>query len=146
MYLASIQLVTDIATKPWLSGNMLSNKKHTKMDDWMIEFLRKIENRCTKIVRVNSNLIPKSINFMSFTLILWGVGARCDRKRFKVHSPFIEKSMGHLIRKQWPMRDYKYLYRQSLLIQANFENIWCNQHSRVIGFLNHIVFIRLLKL
>ena len=52
----------------------------------MIEFLRKFENRCIKISRVNPILINKSINLQFFTLILYGVGVRCDRIRFSVHS------------------------------------------------------------
>ena len=46
-----------------------------------------------KIVRINSILISKSFNLQLFTLILYGVGIRCDRRRFSVHSPFTEKSM-----------------------------------------------------
>ena len=59
----------------------------------MIEFLRKFENRGIKITRVNSIHITKSINVQLFTLILYGDGVRCDRRRFYVLSPFIEKSM-----------------------------------------------------
>ena len=59
----------------------------------MVEFFRKFENRDIKIDRVNSILITKSINLQLFTLILYGVGVRCDRIRFLVLSPFIEKSM-----------------------------------------------------
>ena len=59
----------------------------------MIEFLRKFENRGTKIAPVNSILITIYINLQWLTLILYGVGVRCDRRRFSVHSPFIEKSM-----------------------------------------------------
>ena len=55
----------------------------------MIEFLRKFENRGTKINRTNLILITKSINLELFTLILYGVGVRCDRRRFSVLSPFI---------------------------------------------------------
>ena len=40
----------------------------------MIEFLKKLENRGTKITRVNSILLPKSINLQLFTLIVCGVG------------------------------------------------------------------------
>ena len=32
-HVSLIQLVTDIATKPWLPGNMLPNIKHAKIDD-----------------------------------------------------------------------------------------------------------------
>ena len=63
------------------------------MRKWMIEFLRKIENRCIKIARVNSILITKYINLQLFTLILYGLGVRFDLRRFSVLSPFIEKSM-----------------------------------------------------
>ena len=59
----------------------------------MVEFLRKFDNRGVKIARVNSILITKSINLNFFNLILYGVGVRCDRRRFSVLGPFIEKSM-----------------------------------------------------
>ena len=59
----------------------------------MIKFLMKFENRGIKIVLVNSMLIPKSINLQFFTFILFDVGFHCDRRRFSVHSSFIEKSM-----------------------------------------------------
>ena len=54
--------------------------------------LKKNENR--KIVRVNTILITKSINFKLLTLILpVRVVVRSARRRFSVLSPFIEKSM-----------------------------------------------------
>ena len=62
------------------------------MRKWMIEFLRKFENRGIKVAQVISILISKSIN-LEFTLILYGVWVHCDRRRFSGHSPFIEKSM-----------------------------------------------------
>ena len=52
----------------------------------MIEFLRKFETRGIKIVRNNSILITKSNNLQLFSLILYGVGFRCDRRRFSVLS------------------------------------------------------------
>ena len=52
-----------------------------------MEFLRKFENRSSKIARVNSILITKFINLELFTLILYGLGY------FSVLSPFTEKSM-----------------------------------------------------
>ena len=45
------------------------------MRKWMLEFLRKFENRGTKIARVNSILFTKSINVHLFILILYGVEA-----------------------------------------------------------------------
>ena len=59
----------------------------------MIEFLRNVENRGIKIARVNSILMTKYVNLQFFTLLLHGVGVRCDRRRFFVRSPLIEKSM-----------------------------------------------------
>ena len=59
----------------------------------MIEFLRKYGNPGIKIARVNSIRITKSINLQLFTLILYGVGVRCDQRRFSVISLFIVKSM-----------------------------------------------------
>ena len=41
----------------------------------MIKFLRKFENGCIKINRVDSILITKSINSQFFTLILYDVGS-----------------------------------------------------------------------
>ena len=58
----------------------------------MIEFLRKLENRGIKIARELDSY--HQINkFTVFTLIVYGVVVHCDRMRFSVHSPFIEKSM-----------------------------------------------------
>ena len=54
--------------------------KYKNMWKWMIEFLRKIENRGIKIALVNSILITKYINLQIFTLILYGVGIYCDRQ------------------------------------------------------------------
>ena len=52
----------------------------------MVEFLRKFESRGIKS-QFESQIYK-------FTLILDGVGVRCDRGRFSVlYSPFIEKSM-----------------------------------------------------
>ena len=62
----------------------------------MIEFLRKFENRGIKIARVLLILIAESVNLQLFTLILYGVWVRCDRRRFSVLNPFIEKSMCQL--------------------------------------------------
>ena len=59
----------------------------------MIEFLSKFENRGFIISRVNLILITKSINLQLFTLILYGVGVRGDRRRFSVISPLIKMSV-----------------------------------------------------
>ena len=48
----------------------------------MVEFLKKNENRGIKIARVNSILVTKSFDLQLFTLILYGVGVNCDRRRF----------------------------------------------------------------
>ena len=63
------------------------------MRKWMLEFLLKFENHGIKISRVNSILDTKSSNLHLFTLILYGVGVRCDRTRFSMYSSFIENSM-----------------------------------------------------
>ena len=52
--------------------------KYKNMRKWMIELFGKFENRGIKISRVNSILIIAPINFQLFTLILYGVGVRCD--------------------------------------------------------------------
>ena len=69
--------------------------KYKNMRKWMIEFLRKFENRGIKIARVKAIFIVKSINLLFFTSIFYGVGVRCDRRRFSVLSPFIEKFIGN---------------------------------------------------
>ena len=63
----------------------------------MVEILIKFENCFIKIGKVNSILITKSIKSF-FTLIMYGVGVCCNRGRFSVPSPFIEKSMMQHIR------------------------------------------------
>ena len=72
-----ILLVTGIATKPWLSGNMLPNIKTCK-NIW-IETIKLLE------------LTKFTSKIYQFTLILYGVAVHCDRGRFSVHSLFIEK-------------------------------------------------------
>ena len=67
--------------------------KYRNMRKWMIEFLRKFENRGTKIARVSSIFIAKSINLQLVTLILYRVEVRCDQRRFSMLSPLIEKSL-----------------------------------------------------
>ena len=67
--------------------------KYKNMQKLMIEFLKKCENRGIKIARLNSILITKFINLQLFSLILYGVGVRCDRRRLPVLSLLIEKSM-----------------------------------------------------
>ena len=63
----------------------------------MIEFPRKFKNPGIKIVRVIPILIFKSINLQLFALILYGVGVRCDRRRFFLLSLLIEKSTFEMI-------------------------------------------------
>ena len=65
--------------------------KYKNMRKWKVEFLRKFENRGIKFSRVNSILIIKSINFLLwFCMVL---GSVVIKRRFSVHSPFMEKSM-----------------------------------------------------
>ena len=61
------------------------------MQKFRIKFLRKFEKYIIEITRVNFILITKSIILQLFTLILYGVGVRCDRSQFSVLNPFIEK-------------------------------------------------------
>ena len=68
-HVSLIQLVTGMATKPWLAGNMFPYN-YKNMRKWMIEIFRKFENRDIKIARVNSILITKSINlFIYFNFV-----------------------------------------------------------------------------
>ena len=48
--------------------------KYKNIQKWMVEFLRKVENRGIEIARVNSILITRSFNLQLFTLILCGGG------------------------------------------------------------------------
>ena len=89
------QLVTGIATKPRLSGNILPYIK-TCENGWS-NFSQNLRNHGIKIDGVNSIPLTKSINFELFTLILYGVGVRRGRRRFSVLSTFIEKSMTYAI-------------------------------------------------
>ena len=52
--------------------------KYKNMRKLMVEFLRKVENRCIKIAQVNSILSTKFINLQLFTLIQSVLGVRCD--------------------------------------------------------------------
>ena len=62
-------LVTGTATKPRLGKHVTKYENKWK---WMVEFLRKFENRGIKIGIVNSICITKSINLQLFTLFLSG--------------------------------------------------------------------------
>ena len=70
---------------------MLPNIK-TRENGWL-NFSENLRIVSLKLHRVNSLLITKSINLQLFTLILYGFGLRCDRRRFYVNSPFIKKSL-----------------------------------------------------
>ena len=50
----------------------------------MVEFLWKFENRGIKIAQGNWIRITESINLLSFILILYCVGGRCDVDVFKL--------------------------------------------------------------
>ena len=69
--------MTDTATKQ-RDSQETCNTKYKNMRKWMVEFLRKFENRSIKIARVNSILITKSMDLQLFTflftLILCGIG------------------------------------------------------------------------
>ena len=56
------------------SNKMVTLRKHVSknknMRKWMVEYLRKFENRSIKIARVNSIRIPKSINLLEFYTVL----------------------------------------------------------------------------
>ena len=65
-------LVTDVATKTVTLKKHVT--KYKNMRKWMVEFLRKFENRGIKTAQVNSIRIIKSIKFQLFTLILYGDG------------------------------------------------------------------------
>ena len=85
----------------------------------MVEFLWKFENRGIKIVRVNSIIITKYVDLELFTFILFGIGVRCDWRRFSVLSPFIEKSMQQYIGSQWlhcPSIRLHYVYRLQFIL------------------------------
>ena len=62
--------------------------KHKDMQKWMLEFPSQFENRGIKISRVDSIISPNLSIYFTYC-----VGVRCDRNRFSVHSPFIEKCM-----------------------------------------------------
>ena len=53
--------------------------KYKNMRKWILEFLRKFENRGIKIVQVNSILIIKSINLV---LVLFVLEVCCDVDMF----------------------------------------------------------------
>ena len=59
--------------------------KYKNMRKWMVEYLKKFENRGIKIVRVYSILITKCINLQLFTLLFCTVsGVRSDVHIFKL--------------------------------------------------------------
>ena len=71
-----------------MACNLQSNKtatlrkdvsKYKNMRKWIIEFLRKVENRSIKSARVSSIFVTKYVNLQVFTLIFYCLGARCDK-------------------------------------------------------------------
>ena len=57
------------------------------MQKWMVEFLRKFEDRVIKIAVVNSILITKSLNLQLFTLMWYGVvGPLSSKAIFRAQS------------------------------------------------------------
>ena len=88
IYNAEVQAISLAVKSPFY---IFTKCKNTRK--WMIEFLRKFENPGITIARVNSILVTKSNNIQFFAQNPYGVGVGCDRRRFSVHSPFIEKSM-----------------------------------------------------
>ena len=48
--------------------------KYKNKRKYIVEFLRKFENRSIKAARINSILITKSTNLQIFTYIFYGVG------------------------------------------------------------------------
>ena len=67
------------------------------MRKWMVEFLRKFDNRNIKIVRVNLIRITKFTNLLKFCSVL---RVSCDVEILNlppVRSPLIEKSMDFVI-------------------------------------------------
>ena len=72
--------MTGIATKPWLSGNMLQNIK-TYENGWL--------NFSENLRLVSIKLLHSSqfaLQICQFTLSLNGVGIRCDRGGFRAYS------------------------------------------------------------
>ena len=76
-----------MATKQWLSGNILPNIKTYKNGSSNFS-----ENLGVVGLKFFDSLNSHH-KIYQFTLILYGVSVRCDRGRFSVHSPFIEKSL-----------------------------------------------------
>ena len=58
--------------------------KYKNMRKWMVKCRSQFENRGIKIDLVNSILITKFINLQLFTLIVYGIGVRCDVDIFKL--------------------------------------------------------------
>ena len=55
--------------------------KYQHMQKWMVEYLRKFENRNIKIARLTQIRATKSINLFEFSKVL---GVRCDVDIFKL--------------------------------------------------------------
>ena len=93
-YVSLIHLLTVIATKLCLARNMFTNIK-TCENGWS-NFSENLRIVALKLLVLTRSLSPNQyiyIFLILITLILYGVMVRCDRRRFSVLSPFIEKSM-----------------------------------------------------
>ena len=97
--------------------------KYKNMQKWMVEFIRKFENRGIKIARVNSILTTKSINLQLFTLILYGVGVCCDVDIFKLTA-----SAQSIYRYVYARADARCRQWLSLLLLKITRILYCKKH------------------
>ena len=112
-----MQPFTGIATKPRLSGNTLPNIKRVKIH---CRSSRKIWEK----FRNYSSQLYSCHQMHQFTFILYGVGVRCDRSRFSVHSPFIDKSM--IIANLHPL-----YCQEGRQIIANLHPLYCQEGRQI---------------
>ena len=86
-HISLIQLVTGIASKPWLSGNMLPTIKPCE-NGWS-NFPENLRVVAIKFIELTQFVSPN----LTISFCLCGFLVSCDWRRFSMHSPSIEKSM-----------------------------------------------------
>ena len=81
-------IVTDTATKPWLSGIA----KYKNMRKFMVEFLRKFENRAVELLELTWFESPNQSIYFNFEQY-WGVRCYVDILKLTASFPSINREV-----------------------------------------------------
>ena len=125
-HVSLIQLLTGIATKPWLSGNMVPNIKTSENErSNFSENLRVIALKLLELTRF------ASLNLSIYFNFVW-CWVHCDRGRFSVRSPFIEKCSASLLSRKVSCFFIEFnflLIRTTVRVLAFLYVLWSQSHN-----------------